>query len=213
MATFSTAAEAAELFKANLVKLLSDERGVDPNIIDNSHEESIPTALSCVSGALRKASRIFEADALDQVYDKVTQSPSFGGLGLSSNYAVPTTTQYEEAVFLCEAWLESVKSQERAKDFIAVNDWPVQGAKPMTLAQKIFTQHALSSKAEHGLSLGDVVRVGVDWILASELSVSSIENAYLLLGLLYLTHTRRDVVVKGYYSSSQSNRTLSNIVI
>ena len=49
----------------------------------------------------------------------------------------------------------------------------------MTLAQKIFTQHALGSKqAEHGLSLGDVVRVGVDWVIASELSWTGMQRMF-----------------------------------
>jgi len=42
----------------------------------------------------------------------------------------------------------------------------------MTLAQKIFAQHVIGEMPSYGLKAGDVVRVGVDWILASELSWS-----------------------------------------
>ena len=177
--TNSTAAEAAASFQTALLGLLSKTRGIEQDRLDLKDAESIPTVLSLVAEQLRKTSRPAEADAFDQVQDKVTTSPSFGGLGLSHD-AVPTTAQYDEAIFLCEAWLESVKSQESSKDFLSVNSLRPHGTKPMTLAQKIFTQHALGSKeVEHGLAVGDVVRVGVDWVIASELSWSGMASILL----------------------------------
>jgi hypothetical protein len=44
--------------------------------------------------------------------------------------------------------------------------------KPMNLAQKIFAHHTIGGCPIEGLAIGDVVRVGVDWIIASELSWS-----------------------------------------
>jgi hypothetical protein len=44
--------------------------------------------------------------------------------------------------------------------------------KPMNLAQKILAQHTIGGCQIKGLAIGDVVRVGVDWIIASELSWS-----------------------------------------
>ena len=37
----------------------------------------------------------------------------------------------------------------------------------MNLAQKIFAHHAIGGCPIEGLAIGDVVRVGVDWIIAS----------------------------------------------
>ena len=180
--SYSTAADAAQNFQSFLVKLLSNKRGVDPSTFQKERVESIPTVLTSLVERLRDASKTAEADALDQAHDKVTRSPSFGGLGLSSD-DVPTRAQYDEAIFLCEAWLESIESQRQSKNFLTVNTTRPAGSKPMTLAQKIFTQHALGSReAEHGLAVGDVVRVGVDWVIASELSWAGMAATYEELG-------------------------------
>ena len=52
----------------------------------------------------------------------------------------------------------------------------------MTLTQKIFAQHALSQLPESGLSTGSVVQVGLDWILASELSWAGMARVHTALG-------------------------------
>ena len=52
----------------------------------------------------------------------------------------------------------------------------------MNLAQKIFALHSLSTLPASGLSTGSVVRVGIDWILASELSWSSMARTHQDLG-------------------------------
>ena len=179
---FSTASDAAASFKPFLLDLLSTKRGIDKKSIHVENAKPILNVLSQTSEQLRNISRPAEAEALDQVVDKVTRSASFGGLELS-NDSIPTPAQYEETTFLCEAWIDSVRSQETSKSFLNFNTSPGQNTKPMTLAQKIFTQHALGSKeAQRGLALGDVVRVGVDWIIASELSWAGMAETYEQLG-------------------------------
>ena len=179
---YSNAAEAAASFQTYLTELLSRSRNIERGTISIDKTNSISAVLSEVSKQLRQISRPAEAEALDQVYEKVNESPSFGGLGLSED-DTPTTDQYNEITFLCEAWLESVKSQKLSRDYLNVNASRPKDAKPMTLAQKIFTQHALGSKdAEHGLALGDVARFGVDWIIASELSWAGMATTYEELG-------------------------------
>lgn len=179
---YSSAADAANSFHTFLSLLLSSTQGIEPGVIAIECAESIQSVLSLTSKRLRDVSKASEADALDQVLDKVTQAPSFGGLGLSSDM-VPSSSQFEEVTFLCEAWLESVRSKGRSINFLNVNTTRTQGVKPMTLAQKIFTQHALGSKeAEHGLVGGDVVRVGIDWVIASELSWSGMARIYEEMG-------------------------------
>lgn len=180
--SYITASEAAVDFQTSLLDLLSKERGVDVDSVKVGSLESIPLVVSSVSERLREIDKVPEADALHSAHEKITSSATYNGLGLNDN-DVPTEAQFKEAIFLCEAWLESVKSQESSRNFTKVNTQPVQGAKPMTLAQKIFTQHALGSKtAEHGLSLGDVVRVGVDWVIASELSWAGMASMYEEIG-------------------------------
>ena len=180
--TYSSASEAAVSFQASLLDILSKSRGIDQKFIKSELGNSISAVLSETCRQLREISKQEEAQALDQVRDKVADPISFGGLGLADDN-VPTTEQYNEIVFLCEAWLQSLKSCERSNCYLSTNPSRPQGTKPMTLAQKIFTQHALGSKdAEHGLALGDVVRVGVDWIIASELSWAGMAKTYEELG-------------------------------
>ena len=180
--TYSNAEEAAASFQAFLIDTLSKSRGIDSSSIKIDNAKSISIVLSEASKQLQQQSKPREAEALDQVREKISESPSFGGLGLAEN-DTPTTDQYNEIKFLCQAWLESVKSSEKSNNYLNTNTLRPRDAKPMTLAQKIFTQHALGSKdAEHGLALGDVIRVGVDWIIASELSWAGMAQTYEELG-------------------------------
>jgi homoaconitase/3-isopropylmalate dehydratase large subunit len=175
---FSSAQSAAADFKTFVVDLLANARGVESPFDEQQQLHSIPAVLAECSEPLRKNARAAEADALDQVLEKVTQKTAFGGLGLS-DADIPTVDQYDDIKFLCEAWLESIKSKEAARNYLDVNLHRPAGAKPMTLAQKIFTQHALGSKeTQNGLAVGDVVRVGVDWIIASELSWAGMADTY-----------------------------------
>ncbi len=173
---FSSAEDAAFDFHSFLTDLLKKRRDIDV-AIDND-AKTIFDVLSTCSESLRKADKTAEAEAVDQVREKVVTEKSFGGLGLKESH-VPDSEQYDEIKFLCEAWLEAVKSKENARSYLAFNESRPSGTKPMTLAQKIFTQHALGSKeAKDGLAVGDVVRVGVDWIIASELSWYSMADMY-----------------------------------
>lgn len=182
MMSYTTAAEAAASFQKFLIDTLSRARGVNPEFIKIDNAQSISIVLSETSRQLQQKSKPKEAEALDQVREKVFESLSFGGLGLADD-DIPTSDQYKEILFLCEAWLESVKSREKSNDYLNTNTAREHGTKPMTLAQKIFTQHALGSiDARRVLALGDVVRVGVDWIIASELSWAGMARTYEELG-------------------------------
>jgi hypothetical protein len=133
---------------------------------------TIPGLLARYADALRRGHRPAEADALDQVREKVVDKKAFGGLGLPEDSIVAATpAQVGETLFLAEAWLEGINSRERAADFLAgCRPKAAEGTRPMTLAEKIFAQHVVGEKPAKGLAAGDVVRVGIDWILASELS-------------------------------------------
>ena len=183
---WQTPADAADRFRNDLLNLLSQKRHLDAdkfNVRKETSSHTILTVLHLYAEALTRRNKSLDAQALNEVSDKITQSTSFGGLGLSSD-AVPTAAQYAEILFLTEAWIESVNSRERARDFLNVATSPVQGANPMTLAQKIFTQHAISGipPDRNGLDVGDVIRAGIDWVLASELSWSGMADTYAELG-------------------------------
>lgn len=135
---------------------------------------------------MKQAGKVPESEALAQVLEKVIDSPNFGGLGLGSSRTTEATPQQvSESLFLVEAWLDSVTSAERAKGFLSYLPSAAPGTKPMTLAQKIFAQHVIGDKPAQGLVAGDVVRVGVDWILASELSWAVSKSSHILPFLLH----------------------------
>jgi hypothetical protein len=101
----------------------------------------------------------------------VVDKKAFGGLGLGRS-GPATPSDYEEVLFLIEAWLESLNSQEKATTQLSTVDVRSAETKPMNLAQKIFAHHTIGGCTIEGLAIGDLVRVGVDWVIASELSWS-----------------------------------------
>ncbi|KIX06230.1 uncharacterized protein Z518_04205 [Rhinocladiella mackenziei CBS 650.93] len=171
-------------FESQVQALLARIRGIESPAIKLDSERSastIPGILSQYSDALKEAHKTAEGEALDHVREKVVDKKSFGGLGLVD--ATPATpAQYAEVLFLVDAWLEAINSKERAKSFLSYRSSPAEGTGPMTLAQKIFAQHVVGERPSRGVKAGDVVRVGVDWILASELSWTSMARTHKELG-------------------------------
>jgi hypothetical protein len=76
--------------------------------------------------------------------------------------------QEAEIVFLVSAWLESLNSVDRSKSLSKPLTSRPEGRRGMTLSEKIFAAHDIDQKGF--VTPGDVVRVSVDWIMASELS-------------------------------------------
>ncbi|KAK4940303.1 hypothetical protein LTR10_019519 [Elasticomyces elasticus] len=171
-------------FETQLQSILLQTRKVQPcdlTLDPSKPADSIPGTLTRYISALTRGHKVTEAEALQQVYDKVVDSPNFGGLGLSE-VANATAHQHAEALFLVKAWLNAITSRERARDYLSFLKAPAPGTRPMTLAEKIFAQHVIGEKPAHGLKAGDVVRVGVDWILASELSWQGMARTHKELG-------------------------------
>jgi hypothetical protein len=159
-------------FEIQLRGLLSHLKQVD---IDSLQIEKADSDLSIdqivlrYSDALRSISKTSEAEALDDAREKIIDSKNFGGLGLRG-VTSPSQEQRDEALFLIESWLEAITSREKSVNYLSCRTSSTPGVRPMTAAQKIFAQHVIGEKPRHGLAAGDVVRVGVDWILSSELS-------------------------------------------
>lgn len=171
--------------KNDLARILLATRDIDLSTLDATkvpEVQSVHDVLREYANLLRNADKLREANALDEVREKVGRGKSFGGLGLGAE-DTPSPEQYIEIVFLTEAWMESVNSQDKSRSFLDVNYQAVNSSQPMTLAQKIFTQHALSMPTgRKQLSVGDVCRVGIDWVIASELSWSGMVDTYEELG-------------------------------
>jgi hypothetical protein len=108
-------------FLPRAFNLLNKLRGVPVDVL----EAEIPSrstsrasynmveALSALSSALTRISRQREAGAIDRVLEKAVDKKAFGGLGLSRSGPAPSSV-YGEVLFLTEAWLESLNSQEKA---------------------------------------------------------------------------------------------------
>jgi 3-isopropylmalate dehydratase small subunit len=54
--------------------------------------------------------------------------------------------------------------------------------RPMTLTQKILFAHAINPPQKDGLKAGDLVRIRVDWTIASELAWNGMDQTYQALG-------------------------------
>jgi hypothetical protein len=123
--------------------------------------------LQSLSEILLSAGFPREAEALSDVYNISTLSTDFGGLGHKPDAQLDQKEE-TEVLFLVSAWLEALNSADRSKS--PVKHLPVrpEGRRPMTLSEKIFAAHDIDRKGE--VKPGDVVRVDVDWIMASELS-------------------------------------------
>ena len=73
-----------------------------------------------------------------------------------------------EVVFLVSAWLESLNSADRSKSPPKPLTIRPEGRRGTTLSENIFAAHDTDQKGF--LMSGDVVRISVEWIMASELS-------------------------------------------
>jgi Aconitase family (aconitate hydratase) len=104
-----------------------------------------------------------------------TTDPDFGGLGLSLDQVL-SEAQDSEVLFLTNAHLESLNSQDRCSSPLKPRSSRPVGRRPMTLSEKIFAAHDILRSGS--VAPGQVIRVDIDWILASELSWAGMEKIY-----------------------------------
>jgi hypothetical protein len=123
--------------------------------------------LQAVSDILKSSGLDREEETLRSVYSLTILPTDFGGLGYTPETNL-LAQQESEVLFLVSAWLESLNSADRSK----VPTEPLLsrpgGRRGMTLSEKIFAAHDIDRKGQ--VQPGDIVRVDVDWIMASELS-------------------------------------------
>lgn len=117
---------------------------------------------------LDSAGRTRDAAALQEGYELATMSTDFGGLGMQSDGESPSQQDVSEVLFLVSAHLEALNSAERVKAPTTPLSQRPPGRRAMTLSEKIFAAHDFDRRGE--VRPGDVIRVDVDGIIASELS-------------------------------------------
>ncbi|KAF7196888.1 putative aconitate hydratase [Pseudocercospora fuligena] len=151
---------------------------------DALKQDSIHHVLQAAVERLRSFKNDLLAQALEDTLTKLSDPTSFGGLGIQEHDDVPVTV-YNEVIHWTTAYLHSVESRQNGRNFMGTTHvHSARPTRPMTLAQKMFTQHALSGVPTDANSLtqGDVIRAGIDWVIASELSWSSMAKTHEELG-------------------------------
>ncbi len=97
-----------------------------------------------------------------------------GGLGLeTSSQSSPwslSAKDLNDIIFLAEAWLEALNSADKNSPLPAPVATKSAERRPMTLSEKIFVHHTARVPSAAGVKPGDLIRVSVDWVIASELS-------------------------------------------
>lgn len=171
----SSGSHSVEDFQKQVLRLLRDITTVDADALLTNKPSSdilgtsIIQTLENISAALRNQKLTSEADTLQIVLEKAKDKKEYGGLGLGDDVSL-SDQDYEDVLFLVEAWLTSLASKQSCRNFLSTVPKRETATRPMTLAQKIFAQHVVGDIPLEGLTAGDVARVGIDWILASELS-------------------------------------------
>lgn len=162
------------LFLKASLQILSDTRRIEFRTTDEdpgAHQmlsETIIGSLQELASILAVSGHGSESEMLEIVVEKSLERKELGGLGLKD---LPDLEEKDtkEILFLVEAWLESLNSEERARKDV----WrPLQSRcanfRPMTLAEKIFVHHIAGGCPDRGVQEGDVITVAVDWVVTSE---------------------------------------------
>ncbi|KAJ9292671.1 hypothetical protein DTO271G3_8564 [Paecilomyces variotii] len=164
-----------------LLQTLQQSRGVI--LSDNDEQELADTAgylkQSSVLASILKQDHPRECSALSDVIAICSQPPELGGLGLTKSVTT-NGDQESEILFLVSAWLEALNSADRAKSPPVPLSLRPPGRRGMTLSEKIFAFHDIDRKGS--VAPGELIRVDVDWVIASEASWSGMERTYNMLG-------------------------------
>ncbi|PKX91257.1 aconitase family protein [Aspergillus novofumigatus IBT 16806] len=128
---------------------------------------------------LQKLGHVRESSALADVLRVCTHPHDLGGLGLDDASDL-TVQQESEVLFLVSAWLEALNSADRSRSMLAPLPSRPPGRRGMTLSEKIFALHDVAHRGR--VAPGDLIRVDVDWVIASEASWAGMETTYNDLG-------------------------------
>lgn len=137
------------------------------------------SAIRAIISALLEIGKTKEAETLDHVLYLCAEDRELGGHSISATKLL-TDADREKIVFLVDSWLYAA-SHETANEVTTTDiDISSRTRRPMTLSEKIFAHHALPGDLSTGVKVGDVIRVSVHWVLASEVSWMVSNNLCLL---------------------------------
>lgn len=152
--------------------------------VEFSAASGIQQCFQNLSTALVANGRDREAGALQYVIELTESDLQLGGLGLSTRESpwLLSAQDLADILFLVEAWLEALNSADNARHLPApLADRSVE-RRSMTLSEKIFLHHATRISSLAGVRPGDLVRVTIDWVIASELSWVGMKNSLESIG-------------------------------
>ncbi|KAJ5184042.1 hypothetical protein N7492_001658 [Penicillium capsulatum] len=162
-----------------LVDILHESRNITISAQDDSIPRTTLEALIHLAEFLRETGKTREATALSDVMEICRQPKELGGLGILSS-TVLSAEQDSEIMFLVSAWLESLNSADHAAELAEPLNFRPQGRRGMTLSEKIFAMHDMDQKGF--VTPGELIRIHVDWVIASEASWAGMERTYDSLG-------------------------------
>lgn len=140
---------------------------------------SVLTQIKELSEELGRREHARESNALLEVIQHCEMGPDFGGIGLSLDRECDDA-ETTQVLFFVSAYLEALNYQDRSASSPPVLHHRPAGRRGMTLSEKIFAAHDISRKGE--VKPGDVIRLDVDWVIASELSWHAMAKTYESLG-------------------------------
>lgn len=134
--------------------------------------KDLSTLFESVDTGLRYLGRDREASVLVHALNLYCLESSEGGYGhsLEDSPWPPSAQAYEDLEFLIESWLMALSSADNARRLPPPVATKHPQHQPMTLAEKILAHHAFKLPSSGGTAAGDLIRVSVDWVIASELS-------------------------------------------
>ena len=165
----------------NVARTVDEVRHVSvPNhLLEHTRSEGPLEALLEMKACLEEIERNREAEVLGDVYQHAINAADFGGLALSPDHKL-TADAEAEVLFLLSAYLEGLNSADRQAAQMKPLEERPHGRRGMTLAEKILAAHDIERRGE--VKPGDVIRVDIDWVIASELSWSGMEKTYNEMG-------------------------------
>ncbi|KAE8344407.1 hypothetical protein BDV24DRAFT_171875 [Aspergillus arachidicola] len=149
----------SELCSKHTENAISDRRIEGTSLLGSNLLQNLKIA----QNTLRDYGHFREADALTDVLITCAQLPELGGLE-------------SQILFLVSAWWEALNSADRAKAFPAPLRTRPGSRRGMTLSEKIFSLHDIDQRGS--VAPGDLIRVDVDWVIASEASWAGMESTY-----------------------------------
>lgn len=139
--------------------------------------------LTACSYELRNRNHLQEEQIILHVVDLCNANVEVGGLGLRDRHwrdFIPEDLR--RVLDLTESWLLTVNSLKTRIPKLPLPQKPVN-RKPMTLTSKILAHHAISCAQTSHVTVGEVLRVNIDWVIASELSWVGMKRSIASSGL------------------------------